>query len=141
VVPQPHDSEGNVPLAIRNAGRNPLSGVRLIIRDASSDTPLDQDRTVEVGILPSDTIAPLQGVAIRASKTPGRRVYLVEVVAMNGIVDQVIQLRTSSVGGANCLADQLTVTKRKTIEEIGPGPSKTLLNQNWHEYFPCESRK
>lgn len=142
VVPQPHDGEGNVPLAIRSVGRNPLNGVKLIIRDVSHDIPPDQEaRTLQVGVLPRDTITPLNGVAIKASKTPGRRVYHIEILAMNGIVDQVIQLRTSSVGGANCLADQLTVTKRKTITEIGPGPSKTLVNQDWHEYFPCGDRK
>ncbi len=35
VVPQPHDNEGNVPLAIRSVGQNPLTGVRLTIHDIS----------------------------------------------------------------------------------------------------------
>ncbi len=88
-----------------------------------------------------DTIRLLEGVYLKASTVPGDRVYSVEISALNGIFDDVIHLRTASVNGANCLADNLFVTKRPTISEIDPKPRKVLINQEWHRYVPCDGSK
>ena len=142
VVPQPHDGDGNVPLAIRSVGQNPLTGVKVTIRDISLGAPLGQlGRVVDVGVMSRDTIRLLEGTYLKASTVPGDRVYKIEISALNGIFDEVIALRTSSADGANCLADNVVVTKRRTIAEVGPTPPKVLINQDWHRYVPCAGAK
>lgn len=142
VIPQPHDVDGRVPLAIRSVGPNPLSGVRVAIHDISLDTPLVQPASsVDVGAMPRDTIRPLEGVYLQASTVPGTRIYSIDVSALNGMFEEVVRLRTSSSARGNCLADSITVTRRPSISETGSRRLDVLLDQGWHEYFRCGAQK
>jgi hypothetical protein len=143
VVPQPHDRDGNVPLAIRSIGQNPLTGVKLTIRDISPGVPLSQGaRIVDVGVVPQDTIIGLEGVYLIPLMQPGVRTFAIDITAINGIFHQTVQLRTSIVNGVLCFSHRLDVTKGRMFSEIGGKPPKTLVIHDWHQYVvACDKNK
>jgi archaellum component FlaF (FlaF/FlaG flagellin family) len=94
IAPQPPDEDGNVPLAIVNPSKFPLTGVTVVVADSTA-FPFKTSPVVTVGTLAAHLVRPID---IKLKPTPGINPpgvasFVISIYAQNGTSEELLQFR------------------------------------------------